>query len=161
MHDGWALQFGQHALCLNTAKSNVTIDGRNSSSHPYDLHNCRDRLLRPRQELHLTRLLSYSLAPSIWTWSAHGQDRPGALHWLIVPRPRHRDPAYPKREIWREARITNSLRVRTNISYNKSTKAFSGSLERVDEQVLLPGQCLRVLSLTQDGTHHTCIAEQC
>jgi len=147
--DGWALQFREYGLC--------TSSGSNNDPHPYDLNRCRDLLLRPQQTLTLSKLLSYSPFPAIWTWRKPAEN--GRLRWLIVPRSLGKTP--PKgRQTSRYAYVENSVRIRARFSYDHTARSFSGNLTNT-EIALLPGQCLRVLSLTWDGEYHTCLAEQC
>jgi len=150
--DGWAIQFREYELCANQSAGAA----RPSHPHPYDIDQCRNRLLRPKQILTLNTMLSYSPSPRIWTWRPPAEN--GRLRWLIVP---HRVPkTNSAQQTFRATRISNGVRVRPQFSYNRSTRSFSGHLAD-DEIVLLPGQCLHVLSLMWDGEYHTCIAEQC
>ena len=137
--DGWALQFKEHAACA-------------AGHHPYDLPNCMAALLRPGANLTLAIMLTYSVSPSIWSWRTPAQN--GKLKWLVMPR------AKPHDRSDREMYIRDSVRVRAEFDFDKASRAFSAEFSD-HEILLLPGQCLRVLSLTWDGTYHTCVVEQC
>lgn len=125
--DGWGLRFEEYDKCRQ-----VTVQEK----YPYDLHICRERLLKEGESVTLATTMSFSDSQDVWT---DAEQLDGMLRWQLAP---------PQGEEF----IIGAMPARTN--YMRCAACGNSSFRwETSEVVLLPGTRFRIERIVFDQTY--------